>query len=419
MTAVAILLFALPLAIVVRQLVDEDAALRVEREAVLAARAVPADFAASPDPVELRENSDGITLGLYSADGLLITGTGPDQVEATLRVALDNRVIDTENPGSRVVAVPVAADEKVVGLIRAEQSSSASERRSRNILALLGGIAIGVLGIGAVIGSLLAGRLARPVRKLRDAAVELGHGNFAVEAPASGVPELDQAAEALAATGSRLEDLVTRERSFTDDASHQLRTPVAGLKASIETELRFPREERELVLREALEDVERLELTITELLSVARETRLPMATVEVGDVLAEVLPVWRSRLSDAGRSLSLRGAGEVPPVEGNATMLKHVLDVLLDNALRHGAGTVQVVVSHHAEGVKVSVADEGPGFTPESGFGQHAPVTPPAWPHGLGLRLAKRYAEAMGGMLIVARSHAASQVEIVLRTGRD
>ena len=418
-TAVTILLFALPLAIVVQQLVDEDAALRVEREAVLAAREVPADFAASLDPVELRENSDGITLGLYSADGLLIAGAGPDQVEPTLRAALGNRVVDTENPGSRVAAVPVAADEKVVGLIRAEQSSSASERRSRNILALLGAIAIGVLGIGAAIGSLLAGRLARPVRKLRDAAVELGHGNFAVEAPVSRVPELDQAAEALAATGSRLEDLVARERSFSDDASHQLRTPVAGLRASIETELRFPREDRELVLREALEDVERLELTITELLSVARETRLPIATVEVGDVLAEVLPVWRSRLSDEGRSLSLRGAGEVPPVEGNSTMLKHVLDVLLDNALRHGAGTVQVVVSHHAEGVRVSVADEGPGFAAQSGSGQLEPATPPAWPHGLGLPLAKRYAEAMGGKLIVARSQAAPQVEVVLRRGRD
>ncbi|MCW2845376.1 MAG: Histidine kinase [Nocardioides sp.] len=418
-TAVSIILFALPLAIVVRQLVDEDAALRVEREAVLAVREVPPDFADSQDPVELPENNDGITLGLYSSEGRLVSGSGPQEIEPSVRPALGNRIVDAEVSGSRLAAVPVAANEQVIGLIRAEQSTSASDRRSRNLLALLGGVALVVVAIGAVIGAVLAGRLARPVRRLRDAAVELGHGNFAVGVPISKVPELDQAGEALISTGRRLEDLVSRERSFSHDASHQLRTPVTGLRAAIETELRFPREDPQLVLHEALEDVDRLEATITELLSIARAPHIINATFAPGDVLAEVLPRWRSRLADEGRSLSLRGARHVPPVHGNSALLRHVLDVLLDNALRHGAGTVQVLVSQHPDVVKVAVSDEGPGFTTASGSPQPTSPTDRVSTHGLGLPLARRYVEAMGGKLILPSRDASPQVEVVLRRERD
>lgn len=417
-SAMAIILFAVPLALVVRQLVDEDAALRVEREAVLAARQVPADFAASQDPVELPENTEGIQLGLYSADGRLITGIGPPQVEPPIRAALGNRVIDTEIPGARLVAVPVAADEQVIGLIRAEQSTAASDRRTRNILALLGAIALGVLAIGAAIGSLLAGRLARPVRRLRDAAVELGHGNFAVVVPTSKVPELDQAGEALTVTGKRLEDLVGRERAFSSDASHQLRTPVAGIKAALETELRFPRADPTLVLHEALEDVDRLTLTITELLTIARAPQVSNSTVALSDVLGETLPVWGSRLSSEGRSLSLQGADNLPPVHGNAAMLKQVLDVLLDNARAHGAGQVRVVITTHLDAVTVKISDQGPGFTTTAGPPEQV-TSATASTHGLGLPLAKRYAEAMGGMLVIARSDASPQIELVLRRERN
>lgn len=417
-TAISILLFALPLAFVVRQLVDEDAALRVEREAVLAAKEVPADFADNLDPVELPENNDGITLGLYSSDGTLIAGEGPPLVEPSVREALTNRIIDAELSGSRLVAVPVAANEQVIGLIRAEQATSASNRRSRNLLALLGAIALGVVAIGALIGAVLAGRLARPVRKLRDAAVELGHGNFAVDVPTSKIPELDQAGEALTVTGRRLEDLMARERSFSDDASHQLRTPVTGLRAALETELRFPREDPQLVLREALEDVDRLELTITELLSIARAPHTTNAALAPDDVLAEILPRWRSRLAHEGRSLVLNDAGEVPPVHGNAALLKHVLDVLLDNALRHGAGTVNVRISVHPDIVKITVSDEGPGFTTAGGSPQQTSEAPEASTHGLGLPLARRYADAMGAKLIITRPEASPQVQIVLRRKR-
>ncbi len=413
-TFIAIALFAIPLGIVVGQLVGEDAALKVERQAVLAARQVPADFATRSDPVELPTATDGVHLALYDAEGMLVTGVGPAVVEAELRGSLANRVIDAEPTGRRVVAVPVAADEQVIGLIRAEQPTASSDRRTLSLLAFLGGVAVAVLVVGAIIGSLLAGRLARPVRRLRDAAVELGRGNFTVQPPLSNIPEIDDAGAALVTTGATLDDLISRERAFSADASHQLRTPIAGMRAAVETELRFPREDHERLLHEVLTDLDRLEITITELLSLARTPNVADTALHVSEVVDELAAVWAPRLAQHGRTLSVDVPGQPPAVWANASMLKHVLDVLLDNALRHGRGEVRLVVTSGGPQVTVTITDQGGGFDPSPSSG-----TGPDRTHGHGLLLATRYAEAMLGRLVVGTAGSTSRVDVVLRRASD
>jgi signal transduction histidine kinase len=415
-TAVAVVLFGVPLAIVVQRFVDDDAALRVERAAVLASRQVPADFATSNDPVELPVNSDAIDLGLYDVDGRRIAGTGPDHADPTTLRALRNQVVETETSGARVVAVPVAADERVVGVIRAEQSTAASDARSRRILALLVALAIGVLTVGAAIGYLLAGRLARPVRRLRDAAVQLGDGDFSIVVPRSKIPELDEAAGAMTSTARRLDDLVARERAFSADASHQLRTPLAGLRAVIETELEFPRADPTVVLHEAISDIDRLERTIAELLAIARTSNSGDSSFSLTEVFAEMEASWRSRLVLAGRSLTIAASRYAPTVVGNAALLRHALDVLLDNALRHGAGNIDIGISATDDAVTISVTDEGRGFAlaaalddDTSSGGSDDEV------HGLGLPLARRLVEAMPGRLSIVDSGPNPQIDILLR----
>jgi signal transduction histidine kinase len=404
-TAIAVVLFGVPLAIVIQRFVNEDATRRVERHAVLASRSVPDDFTTSNDPVELPATSDGIDLALYDTNGTLVSGTGPATADAITVQALRNQVSDGEVAGLRIVAVPVAADEHVVGAIRAEQSTGASDARSRRLIALLALLAIGVIAVGAAIGYLVAGRLARPVRRLRDAAVQLGEGDFTIDVPRSDVPELDQAAQAMTNTALRLDDLVSRERSFSADASHQLRTPLAGLRAAIETELEFPRPDHTEVLHEALGDIDRLERTITELLSIARTSGTTPAPTSLADVFDEINASWRGPLAARGRPLTITDAYDCPPVNGNGTMLRHALDVLLDNALNHGAGEIRI--EHHIadDTVTLSISDEGSGF-----------ADPPTDElHGLGLPLARRLVEAMPGRLVVARSSAHPRIDIVLQ----
>jgi signal transduction histidine kinase len=407
-TAVAILLFGVPLAMVVVQFVNEEATLRVERQAVLASRQVPADFATSNDPVELPQNRNDIVLALYDLDGSRVAGIGPLHADPPTLQALDNDVVDSEVGAVRVVAVPVAADEHVVGVIRAEQPTAATAARSRRILALLAGLAVGVLAVGAAIGYVLAGRLARPVRRLRDAAVQLGDGDFALDVPRSSVPELDEAGIAVTATARRLDDLVSRERSFSADASHQLRTPISGLRAAIETELEFPRADPTDVLHEALSDLDRLERTISELLSIARTSTVPAAAVSLADVFDELEELWCQRVANAGRHLTIAPARYAPTVMGNSATLRHALDVLLDNALQHGSGEIRVDNTFSDEAVTITVTDEGSGFMPES-------PKPDGSVHGLGLPLARRLIESMPGRLRIVEAGTNSRIDIVLQ----
>lgn len=404
-TTIAVILFGVPLALVIRRFVDEDATLRVERQAVLASRTVPDDFATNDDPVELPEIADGISLGLYDTTGRLMSGVGPPHADATTTRALGNRVADTDASGLRVVAVPVAADEQVVGAIRAQQSTSASDARSRRIVVLLGLLAAGVIAVGAAIGYVVASRLARPVRRLRDGAVQLGDGDFTIDIPRSSVPELDQAAQAMTNTARRLGELVTRERSFSADASHQLRTPIAGLRAAIETELEFPRPDHTEVLHEALGDIDRLERTISELLAIARTSSGAVGPTSLAELLTEAGAEWRGQLAANGRPLTIVDPYDCPLVHGNRAILRQALDVLVDNALKHGAG--EVLIDHHTESetLTISISDEGPGFTD----------SPTDDLHGLGLPLARRLVASMPGRLIIARADAHPRVDIVLQ----
>lgn len=415
---VAVVLFGVPLALIAVRFVDEDASLRVEREAVLAARAVPADFASRRDPVELPQTGDGIVLALYDVDGVLVSGSGPRSADPTTVASLANRVVATAGSGRRVVAVPVAADERVIGVIRAEQPTAAADHRSRWILAVLAGLAVAVLAIGAAIGYVLAGRLTRPVRRLRDAAVRLGEGDFAIEMPRSRVPELDQAAQAMTVTARRLDDLLARERSFGADASHQLRTPLTGLRTAIETELALPRDDPSQVLREAMVDIERLERTITDLISITRSRGTPQGPVSLADVLDDVETAWRRRFAAAGRPLVVASTRYAPAIEGSAALLRHALDVLIDNALRHGSGIVRVDHTVTDETVTLRIGDEGEGFAhPLDATAAARPrgVTGDGDGHGLGLPLARRLVEQMPGRLTLARTGPHPQVDLVLQ----
>src|SRR5262249_45568435 len=150
---------------------------------------------------------------------------------------------------------------------------------------------------------LLARHLTRPVQRLRDAAVRLGEGDFTATAPESGLPELDAVASALSTTGQRLGALVERERAFSADASHQLRTPLASLRLAIESELVQPRADSSLALRDALTDVDRLEATLTHLLALARDKPTDRRPIDLRLLVDAIDSTWRRRLAPLGRPL--------------------------------------------------------------------------------------------------------------------
>jgi signal transduction histidine kinase len=191
--------------------------------------------------------------------------------------------------------------------------------------------------------------------------------------------------------------LFAREQAFTADASHQLRSPLTGLRLTLEAELAHPRPDQREAITLALGDVDRLETTIEDLLALARDTAASRTPVDLAGILASLERRWRAGFVRAGRRLTVDSGTEAtsPTVSGAA--LSHVLDVLLDNAQRHGAGDVHVGVRQLPAAVTLTVTDHGPGIVDCAAVFERRHS--PGGGTGIGLALARRLTEAEGGRL--------------------
>jgi len=123
----------------------------------------------------------------------------------------------------------------------------------------------------------------------------------------------------------------------------------------------------------------------------------------VRTLLADVETDWHGLLAEQGRVLRIEVGPDVADCLVSAPVLRQIMTVLLDNALRHGRGTVRVTARDVANAMAVDVTDEGPGiiadldpFHPRTGAARAAG-------HGIGLALARRLAEGEGGRLRLAR----------------
>ena len=213
-------------------------------------------------------------------------------------------------------------------------------------------------------------------------------------------PRSTRSAAALAVTADRLDQLVSRERAFSADASHQLRTPLAGLRLQLETALAESGNDPTPPFEHALVQVDRLDATIDDLLALRRDAEPRRVSLEVAAVLDGVDARWRGALAEHGRPLRVRADEHLPPVTVSAAAVRQILDVLVANALEHGAGPVDVVARSTGGGLALEVSDEGPGVAAEGRVAIFTRRTPNE-DRGIGLPLARSLAEAEGGRLIL------------------
>jgi signal transduction histidine kinase len=391
--ALSVALFAVPLALIVRRSYRDEELLRLQRDTVATTRLVDARTVGN-DPVELPGGP--VAYAAYDAHGRRIGGRGPARADALVSGALHSGKAAATQQGGRLLAVaPLLSGERVAGALLASRSASAVTDRTRDTWLELLALAAGVLVVATLAALWLAGRLTVPLTRLATAATRLGEGDFSARAPRAGVPELDAVGAALDATAQRLDDLVTRERSFSADASHQLRTPLAALR--IELEALELRGERGPELTAALREVDRLQQTIDALLALARDAPRTDSTADLGAAANDAAAAWRGRLAEASRPLRVAVRAPEPTARASPGSVRQILDVLLSNACEHGAGAVTVTVREAGAFVAVDVRDEGPGITDAAeAFRRRSPS---ADGHGIGLALAVSLAHAEGGAL--------------------
>jgi signal transduction histidine kinase len=273
-------------------------------------------------------------------------------------------------------------------------------------LLLIGLVATVATGIAVVLGLAYARRLLRPLEELAGAADRLGSGDSSPLGRRYGMQELDRVAEGLDSSAQRINELLSAEREFSVDASHQLRTPLTALSMRLE-EMIAAAEHPEVVREEgaaALAQTERLAEVVGQLLGRARRSASGApAVASVDEIVGQQVIEWEPAFRRINRRLTVTGekglfAFATP---GGASQ---VIATLLDNALVHGAGKVTIRTSRTRRSVVVEVRDEGSGVPAELApriFERSVSGAPGGT--GLGLALARTLAAADGGQVVLVR----------------
>ncbi|MGN9839866.1 sensor histidine kinase [Nonomuraea sp. H19] len=205
---------------------------------------------------------------------------------------------------------------------------------------------------------LVTGRALRPVATMRAEldAVHTGDLSSRVTQPPS-EDEVAQLAKSINGTLARLERSAEQQRQFASDASHELRTPIAGLRAQLESAQLYPEDtDLETLVHSALRDTDRLEAIITDLLLLARIGSRVDAAKERVD-LAELV---RQELGTRSDKIPVTAdLAEGVTVDGVRLQLARVLTNLLDNAERHAEHFVEVTVAREDGTAVLSVENDG------------------------------------------------------------
>lgn len=265
-----------------------------------------------------------------------------------------------------------------------------------NVLARLAVIAGAAIGAAALLAGIQARQLARPLERLARSASRVGDGDFSAGAPPpSGIAEIDAIARALRLSANRVDRMLASERGFTADATHQLRTGLTGIAMRLEL---LERSEIPAVASEAdaaLIQVHELNSTLDELLTVARRGSTgERAEIALTELVDHQVADWQQRFAEKRRQIVVT-SGRVDRVVATPGLVGQVLAILMDNALRHGRGTVAILVQDDA----VMIEDEGPGIDADRAAGLFDRPNDHRAAHGRGLPLARRLAESDGGRL--------------------
>ncbi|WP_436492133.1 ATP-binding protein [Actinokineospora sp. HUAS TT18] len=350
-------------------------------------------------------------------DDEIANGRGVDLSKVQLAVPPGGRLTVTlPSEGARTLGPDLPSDtvtEEVPivqqGRVRLSVDAAPMRTRQTQVAALVALVVVATVAIGTAVATVTARRLARPLRHVAARATRLGAGDFRLDRTRYDLHELDLVAEALDASATALAELVQRERDLVSDVSHQLRSRLTALQLRLETLAAAPDEDVAAEAGAALEQAERLADVLDELLAAAREARAVDAEpVDLAVELTAIADEWREPLRSEGRSLRLRLH---PSLLAKATpaRLREAIGVLLDNALRHGGGTVILTARPgDAATVVVEVTDAGAGVPDELVPHIFDRGVSGAGSTGLGLALARALVDSDGGRLELSTARPAT-----------
>jgi signal transduction histidine kinase len=230
---------------------------------------------------------------------------------------------------------------------------------------------IGLPALLVLVGAttwVVTGRALRPVEAIRQEVEAIGAEDLHRRVPEpEAVDEIGRLARTMNAMLARLEDATERQQRFVADASHELRSPLTGIRAQLEVDLAHPdRADWQTTERDVLDDAIRLQRLVDDLLTLATADASALdashrAPVDVDEIVLTESRRLRSRTACRIDTTAVSGA----QLDANADQLVRAVRNLLDNAAHHARTTVTVTLRETDDAVVLSVADDGPGIPPD------------------------------------------------------
>jgi signal transduction histidine kinase len=262
-----------------------------------------------------------------------------------------------------VSAEPIFRRGNVIGGVRLTQSvqrvNDAVNTTMLGILAVGFAVLLAALGVAF----LLARGIAKPIARLEEAAQRVAGGDLDARAAVEGTHEQRSLARSFNAMTQRLGRTVRAQQEFAADASHQLRTPLTGLRLRLEeARLAEDRAALEHELDAGLREVDRIAETVDELLVLSRtgERDTPGEVLDPAEIAETAAQRWRATAADRDLDLRVEVNGGTRRVWCARADIERALDAVIENAILYGAGGRTVTI--RAVDSTIEVLDEGIGL---------------------------------------------------------
>jgi signal transduction histidine kinase len=371
---------------------------------------------ASLDAYLNRLRHSGDQVWVYDPAGRMVAGAGgatahnlPVSAAAVAAALRTTNQVSIEGSGHLAVVTSVRAGtfDPTLGVLILSRSTDELNDRLRVLWAWLAAAAAVGLIAGTAIAIMLARWVGRPLSELDAAAQRFGGGALDTRSQEqSGPPEVRRLASTFNTMAARLEALVHGNQATMADVSHQLRTPLAALRLRLDLLSQDADEATVSELAGAQDEIGRLSRLVDGLLAVARAESVVVepTDIPVREVIHDRAAAWQPVAEERGVELATWCAGPAVARLGEGH-LEQILDNLLANALEAvpAGGRIEVSSVTSGQGIWVTVADNGPGMSPqqqETAFRRFASTTPGG--AGLGLAIVHRLVTSNGGAAALA-----------------